>query len=248
MTSHLDFEWSRIGGCLNGLEGERIEKILSLLPSVTSILDVGCGDGRLTNRLIERVRNVVGVDISSEALRHVRCHTKQAGIEQLPFPNRSFELVIASEIIEHLGYEIYQRALNEISRVSSKYIFITVPNHENLRKGRVICPNCGCRFHSDWHVRSYSQENMVYLLPGYRLTHCEAIIKAQSYPDIVYTAVLLLGRIFGGEFPATTLCPQCGYNKGKIHPLKTQSSVKALSIVPKVSKYQWLTALYERVR
>ncbi len=85
-------------------------------------------------------------------------------------------------------------------------------------------------------------------IPGFKLRNCVPIIQAESYPDIVYYAVYALGRVFGGDFPATTFCPQCGFHTGKEHPLKTETTTKALSIIPKVIKYQWLTALYETER
>jgi 2-polyprenyl-3-methyl-5-hydroxy-6-metoxy-1,4-benzoquinol methylase len=47
----------------------RIERTLGLIPTgVRSILDVGCGDGRVSNRLVANGREVVGLDISEVAL------------------------------------------------------------------------------------------------------------------------------------------------------------------------------------
>jgi len=100
---------------LKDTETERIEMTINSIPSgVSSILDVGCGDGRITNRLASSYPQVVGVDISKEALKHVQTKVIRASVEHLPFKNRSFDLVMATELIEHLPKPIYQKTLGEI--------------------------------------------------------------------------------------------------------------------------------------
>ena len=44
-------------------------------------------------------------------------------IENLPFEDNSFDLVLCCEVLEHLPDDIYQDALKEIQRVSNEYIF-----------------------------------------------------------------------------------------------------------------------------
>ncbi len=72
----------------------------------TRILDVGCGDGRLTRRIAGIVRSAVGVDPNAEAIgraqRLVPAHLRrrirfQVGhAETLRFPNQSFGAVLFS--------------------------------------------------------------------------------------------------------------------------------------------------------
>lgn len=246
MIDHLDFEWSKIAGNINSLEKFRLLKTLELLPpNLHTVLDAGCGDGRLTNLLAKRYSHVCGLDISQEALSHLQTERKLGSIADMPFQDKAFELSICTEVLEHLPFNDYSQALKELARVTRWYIFLSFPNSENLRKGRVVCPYCGCRFHSDWHVRRFTPDTLPEL-PGFKIRNCVPIIEAYSYPDFVFYTVYALGRVFGGDFPATTICPQCGYSKGKEHPLKTPATLKTLSIIPKITKYQWLTALYER--
>ena len=76
--------------------------ILEILPpDVRSVLDVGCGDGFITNALPEQLR-VVGVDISQQAVKHVKRETVIGSATDLPLPDRSFDMVMSNDVLEHL--------------------------------------------------------------------------------------------------------------------------------------------------
>lgn len=106
-----------------------------LLPGdVESILDVGCGDGALTNQLPEGL-SIVGLDISETALSYVRKPVVLGSMLKLPFGNKAFDLVMANDVIEHLPISLRQEALGELERTASKYIIVTVPFAELLLKG-----------------------------------------------------------------------------------------------------------------
>jgi len=108
------------GKPLNARETKRINETLrSITSGVSSILDVGCGDGRITNRLVGSYPQVVGIDISKEALRYVQAEAIHGSVEQLRFEDRSFDLVLTTELLEHLPERVYQRALQEIQRVAA---------------------------------------------------------------------------------------------------------------------------------
>jgi ubiquinone/menaquinone biosynthesis C-methylase UbiE len=93
----------------------------------SSLLDIGCATGNLTLRLPEvcSPRKVVGVDLSSKALRIARTHAQEMGLDtfeflgasarQLPFGDRSFDLVV-SNIVFHLIPD-QERALGEVVRI-----------------------------------------------------------------------------------------------------------------------------------
>jgi len=97
----------------------------------SKILDIGCGDGIFAAYLKEYKKGVItGVDISEEACERTRkkniecfCIDVEKG---LPFETNSFDYVIASEILEHIGSS--EAALKEMIRVSGKYLIVSVPN------------------------------------------------------------------------------------------------------------------------
>jgi SAM-dependent methyltransferase len=82
------------------------------------VLDLGCRDGALTRRYTEG-NTVVGVDVDRDALA---CAAKR-GIETvwanldepLPFPDETFDVVVAGELLEHIRTP--QALIDEARRV-----------------------------------------------------------------------------------------------------------------------------------
>lgn len=102
------------------------------------ILDVGCGDGYISSRLSKNFKDVIGIDISREALKIARKKNPKitfivADCTNLPFSDESFETIVASEIIEHLTHEDGKKFLNEASRVLKPHgvIIASSPNISN---------------------------------------------------------------------------------------------------------------------
>ena len=86
------------------------------------ILDIGCGGGLLTNFLASRGYQVTGIDLSASSLEIARQNAigfkaeyLMAQAEFLPFPNESFDVVSAMDLLEHV--ENPKRVIEEASRV-----------------------------------------------------------------------------------------------------------------------------------
>lgn len=98
-----------------------------------SILDVGCGEGFTLNRLKENGigKKLKGLEYSKNAIKLGRkiypdIKIIQGSIYKLPYKNNSFDLVLCTEVLEHL--EDPKKALKELARVSKKYLLLSVPN------------------------------------------------------------------------------------------------------------------------
>lgn len=85
----------------------KIKKIIKLSGSNKRILDVGCSTGYLAHFLTSQNNEVTGIDFLSGAITIAKKNKINAYVcdienEQLPFKNNSFDLVVFSEVIEHL--------------------------------------------------------------------------------------------------------------------------------------------------
>ena len=101
--------------------------ITALVPKgVETILDIG-SEGNLYSggKWIVTTIDVVGNPTVTQDLNNN---------QKLPFPDNSFDMVVANQILEHLGN--VEEIVSEIKRVSKKYMFIGLPNEINW-KGRI---------------------------------------------------------------------------------------------------------------
>jgi len=101
-------------------------------PASERILDLGCG----ISPTAPPAPNVVYVDISFEALRHLSRQHPQAGFlvadaSRLPFKSGAVARLLCSEVLEHLEHD--ERTLQEMSRILQPggHLVITVPIHRH---------------------------------------------------------------------------------------------------------------------
>ncbi len=242
---------------------ERINETISMIPKdCFSILDVGCGDGTILNRLVLQYSKVCGLDVSREALRYVKSEKVNGSIESLPFSDRSFDLVLGCEVLEHLPLRVYPKGIKELQRVAAKYILVSVPNNEKLSKNRVTCPQCGCVFHSARHLRSFNQGTVTKLFSQFglqTLKPCRPMVR--RYPRMLIRVARFL-KLLPGRPSLTPLCPQCGYFFGSArgHRVSSHSETKVvpyliIQLLRPLVRYlarprrtgDWLIGLYKRI-
>jgi SAM-dependent methyltransferase len=100
------------------------------------LLDAGCGTGRNMVEFGGLGGSVEGVDFSPEAIEFCRRRgldgVQQAGVEALPFGDASFDLILATDVIEHLPDD--RAALRELRRVAAPggRLLATVPAYRWL--------------------------------------------------------------------------------------------------------------------
>jgi 2-polyprenyl-3-methyl-5-hydroxy-6-metoxy-1,4-benzoquinol methylase len=109
-----------------------------------SILDVGCGEGVVTERLATvAAAPTVGVDLGDDRLQEEwrrreggRLSFRPASAYALPFPDSSFDCVCAIEVLEHL--ERPREALAELGRVATRALLLSVPREPLWRIVHVL--------------------------------------------------------------------------------------------------------------
>lgn len=105
-----------------------IQKNINLTKD-TTLLDVGCGNGFFTF-YFAKICDVTGLDFSKQMLA-INPHSKliYGQAENLPFSDKSFDIVFCSNLLHHLDKP--KKAMQEMKRVSKKYIIISEPNRNN---------------------------------------------------------------------------------------------------------------------
>jgi len=107
------------------------------LPDNAAILDIGCGKGFMLHDFKELMSGVTiaGIDVSEYAIENampsVKPFLKIASAEKLPYPNKSFDLVISINSIHNLPLDRLKTALREIQRVCRGDSYITIDAWRN---------------------------------------------------------------------------------------------------------------------
>lgn len=124
---------------------EDIAKHYNLKPG-DSILDVGCGKGYLLYDLTQVVPGirVSGIDISKYAIEHakeeVKPYLRTGLVQDLPYEDKSFDLVISLTTLHNLYIYDFKKALQEVERVKKKNSYITVEAYRNEQeKFNMMC-------------------------------------------------------------------------------------------------------------
>lgn len=232
----------------DGLQ-QKIEFIQSIIPgSVETILDVGCGNGLITNKLATKY-HIFGLDRSQTALRFLTVPKVNASANNLPFKNNSFDLLFSSELLEHLNADTLSASVEDIQRVSNSYLIISVPNQEMLRKNSLKCPACGLIFNVSYHLQSFSKTRLMNLFSEFECIDIQEIgLKWRRYIPFLLNIRQKLGNGWFKISPhRQVMCPKC--ENTDFAPFKLNPIIFFCDGINKIltrRRPYWLVALYKR--
>ena len=127
---------------------------------ISTVLDAGGGEGFTLDRFVKAKvgKKLICVDNSKEVITlgkeiFPNLDLRVGNIYNLAFRDNSFDLVVCTEVLEHLTEP--RRALKEMIRVSKKYLILSVPNEpifslKNLVIGRNISRFGSSKGHINW--------------------------------------------------------------------------------------------------
>lgn len=110
------------------VEPRKVRLIQREVPPCYIIFDLGAGPGVYIPHLLKKAKHVVALDINKKNSTEVAQKGYEivlADAKNLPFRNEAFDVLWASEIVEHFES---LKPLDELERVTSKIILITMPN------------------------------------------------------------------------------------------------------------------------
>lgn len=211
--SHNRFDLDEVWDSFSDNERLRVEAILERVDvSASSLLDVGAGDGRLTRRLVEAAPHTVALDFSRASLRRaadLRLRV-QGSVLRLPFGDASFDLVLATEVLEHLSDADRRIAVRELVRVTRKRILVTVPFRETLAEEMCQCARCELVFHAYGHMRAFTHADLAALDHDLVVELVEAVVPIQKVRPLRALRWLQMraGKRYG--YDTSARCPACG--------------------------------------
>lgn len=138
-----------------------------------SILDVGCGEGFMLEKM--RIAGIAdaleGIDVRNDAIEigralHPELTLRQGSIYALPYADAAFDVVVCSEVLEHL--ERPEEALAELMRVARRYCVISVPNEPFFQTANFLRGKNLSRWGNDIeHIQHWSSRGIASLVGKY---------------------------------------------------------------------------------
>lgn len=129
----------------------QIIHVLKLRPQ--SVLEIGPGNKIVTDSLRKEGVLVTTLDIDKKLNPDV-----VGSVSDLPFEDKSFDVVLCSEVLEHLPHDLFRKSLSEIRRVA--------------RRNAVLClPNAGAIFLLFWKVPLFKYNIIFFKLPFFWKKH-----------------------------------------------------------------------------
>lgn len=156
-----------------------------------SVLEVGCGEGELAERLTDAVAEVVAVDQSSRMVE-LTCargvDARVGDVKELPFPDDSFDAVLAAWMLYHVAD--LDLGLAEIARVlrPSGRLVATTNASDHLAELLALGGIAG------WDL-SFSAENAEEILGR----HFRSVEREDAYGTVMFSSIDLVRSYFGSS-------------------------------------------------
>ena len=158
---------------MNGFESTLDELWQKAAPA--SILDVGCGEGVLTEQWADKLGSgrIVGIDLDDPKLKAEWDKRRRANLEyrvedatNLSFVDNEFEMATAIEVLEHVPDP--ERTVSEMARVASRSLLVSVPREPlwrglNMARGAYL-KDLG---NTPGHINHWSKRSFVSMLSRY---------------------------------------------------------------------------------
>jgi len=147
--------------------------ILPVKDEIVSAYDIGCGEGYITEYFSQMGIPIEGSDISSRIVEIARKNHPSIifslrSIYDLSIIEKQFDLIIANEVFEHLSNP--DIAIEQLKKISKKYILITVPNEPLFRMANILSlkylKDAG---NTPGHINHWSKKGVELFLTSHKL-------------------------------------------------------------------------------
>lgn len=156
-------------------------KILMNENNLRTVLDVGCGTGKLVEYLKKCGFEAIGCDkelqavITSKKMNNIR--VVHGSATKLPFKNNSFDIITSISVIEHLTPREVEKFIAESKRVlkPNGYIFIVTPNYATPI--RLIQKEKWFGYSDPTHINFYTPKSFAKILKKFKFVNIKTNFK-----------------------------------------------------------------------
>lgn len=189
----------------------RIGDLLNLVPEKgDSALDVGARDGYISALLTKSFQTVTALDLSKPDVKHDQIHCVRGDVTSLGFPDDSFDLVLCTEVLEHLPQDCVTKACLELARVAKTHLLVGVPYKQDIRVGRTTCGACGKKNPPWGHINTFDEERLRFLFPDLVVKDISYIGQNDAGTNFLSAFLMDLAGNPYGTYADGEVCGHCG--------------------------------------
>ncbi len=138
-----------------------------LLTPSTTVLDIGCGIGRMDRHVAPRVKKLIGIDVSGEMVRRARERLADLknvefvegdGRSLAPIASGSIDLVFSHIVFQHMPKSVMREYCREVHRVLASgghFLFQVPETHAAAPPDPVDADTFEMRYHREDELRSF---------------------------------------------------------------------------------------------
>jgi 2-polyprenyl-3-methyl-5-hydroxy-6-metoxy-1,4-benzoquinol methylase len=193
-------------------EKSRISDLLDVVPKgYSSILDIGARDGYISNLLLQHFESVTALDLEEPQIPNKKVITVKGDIADLRYADNAFDVVICTEVLEHIPPQVLLKACSELSRVAKYAVVIGVPYEQDRRVGRTTCRFCGKPNPCWGHVNSFDEIGLKKLFNQLLLVNTSFVGQTKERTNFLATFLMDQAQNPWGTYEQDECCVHCGH-------------------------------------
>ena len=196
-------------------ENERISDLMNIIPKGhNTVLDIGARDGHLSRLLAGHFNSVTALDLEKPSITHERITCVEGNVTRLELASDSFDVVLCSEVLEHIPGAGLAQACRELIRVAKSYVVIGVPYRQDTRLGRTTCQSCG-QGNPPWgHVNAFDERRLTELFLPLRKIGMSFVGSSRSRTNVLSRWLMDVAGNPWGTYDQAEVCIHCGEDIG----------------------------------
>lgn len=156
----------------------------------SSVIEIGCGNGKTSAALLEKGFEVTGIDFSENAINHCaetfpEMRSVCASSTALPFADREFDGAVLVHILEHLDDDELKATVEEVRRVLKENgkVLVRAFTEDDMRHGNGIRIN-GFDVRNGIRYRYFSEKDIKKLFSDFDPASVRTMTQSTKFGEI----------------------------------------------------------------